>query len=126
MRPCPYLLATAMIAMTSIPASAIEMAIGDSAMVVYGDAYAGTAHDAAYGNPYGGSYISSEEVIFVEEAATMEIAPVDALPMKTALVKAEYFAAPEDFLTYSLEAVEAIYSADGIVDETVMEQAQVY
>ena len=131
MRSSVYLFATAILAATSIPALATEMMTGESSVVVYGDAYVGTAHDAAYGNPYGETYASSEEAIYLEEAAPADV---------------EYVEAPAEILTYSPEityapeAVESLYAVeeieqapmvttetiDGIVYETVNAPAQTY
>ncbi len=95
MRSSVYLsFATATLVASMAPVFAMEMAIGDSAIIVYGDAYTGTAHDAAYGNPYGDSYVSGDEVIFMQEA--------------------EYTEIPVDPPLYSAEAVASLYAVETI------------
>lgn len=89
-----YLLIATLIAATSTPSFATEMALGDSAIVVYGDAYDGTAHDAAYGNPYSDTFFSSEGVVIMQEAA--------------------YVATPINIAAYSPEAVAALYAVESI------------
>ncbi len=93
MRSSVYLFATALLISTALPAPAAERAIGDSAIVVYGDAYHGTAHDAAYGNPYSDRFVSSEEVIFLEEPEQRGPAAADIAPLPAEAVAALY--APE-------------------------------
>jgi len=144
MRSNVYLFATAILAVTSIPALATEMAIvDDNTIVVYGDAYVDTAQDAAYGNPYSDSYESSEEVIYLEETAParMEFVeiPVDIMtysPEMTYSSEATYGSE----LTYDSETVDATYTIesvedapmsmtetiDGIVYETIVATPQTY
>ena len=128
MRSSVYLFATAIIAATSTSAFATEMMIADSGVIVYGDAHTETAHDTAYGNPYSEAYTAGEEVIYLDEATSIE---------------GDYSASPADVLTYSPEipyssettyAVEGIEDApmsitetiDGIVYETVIASPQTY
>lgn len=104
-----YLLATAILAATASPTFAAEMALGDSAVIVYGDAYDGTAHDAAYGNPYSDRYVSSEEVVFMQEA--------------------DYVATPTDIMAYSPEAVASLYAVetiDGIASDAFIAMLHAY
>lgn len=143
MRSNVYLFATAIIAATSIPAFATEMLVGDNSVVVYSDAYAETAYDATHANPYSDTYASNEEVIYLEEAAPVELeyveTPADVLTYSPEITySSETTYGPE--LTYAPEAIESINAVenieeapmsmtetiDGIIYETVIATPQTY
>jgi len=144
MRSNVYLFAAAILAATSIPALATEMAIGDdNTIVIYSDAYADTTQDATYGNPYSETYASSEEVTYLVETAPARMEFVE-VPADISTYSPEMTYSSETIygseLTYAPETVEATYAGesiedapmsmtetiDGIVYETVIATPQTY
>ena len=143
MRSSVYLFATAIIAATSTSAFATEMMIADSGVIVYGDAHTETAHETAYGNPYSEAYTAGEEVIYLDEATSIEgdysASPADVLTYSPEIpyssettYGAELAYAPETVeSTYAVEGIEdapmsITETIDGIVYETVIASPQTY
>ncbi len=119
MRSSVYLFAVAIIAATSTPALATEMAIEDSSIATYSDAYAETTYEAGYSTPYSENYVSGEEVVFIDETTPVEVTAIDAPLLEASLVEAEYIATPSDFTAFAPEFVESAYPVENIADTSV-------
>ena len=95
MRSSVYLFAAAFVAATSAPAFASELIIGDTAVIVYEDAYAEPQPEWAYGDVT----VSGDAIVYADDGVT---------------VQPDYIAASDDQIIYIDETAEPVYAVDGI------------